>query len=143
MSRQLKIGARLRVGADGMAADTPEQARHAERLGLDGIFVGDHLKPAGPYPEISGFLKTFPHLYEQAFRTLSYCDGMNLAPWIKCRTVISNCLWDDVCPPSTVFAVYHHMTAEKQIEIYPFHKHEIPYEHNETKFRLIMETLRP
>ena len=41
----------LHAGADGGATDTPEQAQHAERLGLDGIFVGDHLKPAGPYPE--------------------------------------------------------------------------------------------
>jgi alkanesulfonate monooxygenase SsuD/methylene tetrahydromethanopterin reductase-like flavin-dependent oxidoreductase (luciferase family) len=51
MSRRLKIGVRLQVGADGTAADVREQARHAERLGLDGIFIGDHLKPAGPYPE--------------------------------------------------------------------------------------------
>ena len=51
MSRRLKIGVMVHAGADGRAADTPEQARHAERLGLDGIFVGDHLKPAGPYPE--------------------------------------------------------------------------------------------
>lgn len=51
MSRRLKIGVMLHAGADGRAADTPEQARHAERLGLDGIFVGDHLNPAGPYSE--------------------------------------------------------------------------------------------
>src|ERR671934_1183910 len=51
MSRRLKIAVRLHPGADGKAAETREQARHAERLGLDGIFVGDHLKPAGPYPE--------------------------------------------------------------------------------------------
>jgi len=51
VSRRLKIGVMLHAGADGRAADTPEQARHAERLGLDGIFVGDHLNPAGPYSE--------------------------------------------------------------------------------------------
>ena len=51
MSGRLKIGVMLHVGADGKGADTREQARYAERLGLDGIFVGDHLKPAGPYPE--------------------------------------------------------------------------------------------
>jgi cephalosporin-C deacetylase len=101
------------------------------------------ITPAGPYPEIATFLKAFPQLYEQAMRTLSYCDCMNLAPWIKCRTVISNCLWDDICPPSTVFAAYNHIAAEKQMEIYPFHKHEVPYDHNETKFRVMMETLRP
>jgi len=98
---------------------------------------------AGPYPEIASFIKSYPHLYEQSFRTLSYCDCINLAPKIQCRTVISNCLWDDVCPPSTIFAAYHHMTCEKSIEIYPFHKHETPYEHGETKFRLLMEVLRP
>jgi cephalosporin-C deacetylase len=98
---------------------------------------------AGPYPEIPLFLKNFPHLYDDAIRTLSYFDCLNLAPWVKCRTVISNCLWDDVCPPSTIFAVYNHISAEKQIEIYPFHKHEVPYDHAETKFSVIVEMLRP
>jgi cephalosporin-C deacetylase len=101
------------------------------------------IAPAGPYPEIPVFLKNFPQLYDQTIRTLGYFDCMNLAPWIKCRTLISNCLWDDVCPPSTIFAAYNHITADKQIEIYPFHKHEIPYEHAETRFRLLMEVLRP
>lgn len=97
----------------------------------------------GPYPEISNFLKAYPDLYAQAFRTLSYCDNLNLAPWIKCRTVVLNGLWDDVCPPSTVFGVYNHITAEKEIEVYPFHKHEVPYAHEEKRFRLLMEVLRP
>ena len=68
---------------------------------------------------------------------------MNLAPWIKCRTVVSNRLWDDVCPPSTILAAYNPITAsaEKRIEIYPFHKHELPYEHYELKHRVIVETL--
>lgn len=98
---------------------------------------------AGPYLEIPTFLKAFPHLFEQAYRTLSYCDCLNLAPWIKCKTVICNCLWDDVCPPSTIFAVYNHMISEKRIEVYPYHKHEVPYEQAELRFRLLMETLRP
>jgi hypothetical protein len=37
MSRRLKVAVRLHPGADGTAADVPEQARHAEQLGLDGI----------------------------------------------------------------------------------------------------------
>jgi len=101
------------------------------------------ISPSGPYPEIVNFLKSFPHLYETAIRTLSYCDNLNLAPRIRCRTIVSNGLWDDICPPSTIFAAYNHITAEKQMEVYPFHKHEVPYEHNELKFRLLMEALRP
>jgi cephalosporin-C deacetylase len=99
------------------------------------------IAPTGPYPEIPVFLKQFPDLLEQAIRTLGYCDNLNLAPWIKCRTVISNCLCDDICPPSTIFGVYNHLTCEKRIEVYPFHKHEVPYEHSELKFRLLAETL--
>ncbi len=97
---------------------------------------------AGPYAEIVTFLKSFPGMYSDVMQTLSYCDGINLSPWIKCRTVVCNCLWDDVCPPSTVFAAYNHMQCEKQIELFPYHKHEVPYEHNETKFRLLIEALR-
>jgi cephalosporin-C deacetylase len=104
---------------------------------------GIEISPAGPYPEIPAFLKVFPQQREQVMRTLSYCDNLNLAQWIKCKTIISNCLCDDICPPSTIFAVYNQISAEKQIEIYPYHKHEIPYEHNEFKFRALMETLRP
>ncbi len=98
---------------------------------------------AGPYPEITGFLKSFPHLYEQTIRTLSYFDCLNLAPWITCRTIVSNGLWDEICPPSSIYAVYNHITAEKQMEVYPFHKHEFPHEHHEMKYRLITEILRP
>lgn len=98
---------------------------------------------AGPYQEVVTFLKSFPHMYSDLMQTLSYCDGVNLAPWIKCRIIVCNCLWDDVCPPSTVFAAYNHMLCEKQIELFAYHKHEVPYEHNETKFRLLIETLRP
>src|ERR1051325_3731521 len=104
---------------------------------------GIAIAQAGPYPEIPGFLKSHPHLYDTAMRTLSYHDCLNLAPWIKCRTIVSNCLWDDICPPSTIFAVYNHITAEKQMEIYPFHKHEVPYEHREAQLRLLVDVLRP
>jgi cephalosporin-C deacetylase len=101
------------------------------------------ITPAGPYPEIASFLKAFPDLQQTVFRTLSYFDCLNLAPNIACRTVISNCLWDDICPPSTIFAVHNHIVAEKQMEIYPFHKHEIPYEHGETKFKLLLGVSEP
>jgi len=101
------------------------------------------ISPSTPYTEISSFLKYYPHLYGEVFRTLSYCDNLNLAAWITCRTVVCNCLWDEVCPPSTIFGAYNHITAEKQMEIYPYHKHEVPYEHTETKFKLLMEILRP
>lgn len=101
------------------------------------------ITPAGPYPEINAFVKTFPREHEQVMRSLSYCDNLNLAPWVKCRTLVCNCLWDDICPPSTIFGVYNHIPAEKHMEIYPYHKHEVPYEHGEARFRMLMDVLKP
>jgi cephalosporin-C deacetylase len=101
------------------------------------------ITPAAPYTELQTFLKMHPDLDEQVVRTLSYFDNMNLAPRIKCRTVITNFLWDDICPPSTIFAAYHHITAEKSMEIFPFHKHEVPYEMVEKRFRALMDVLNP
>lgn len=101
------------------------------------------ITPLPPYTEISSFLKTHPAEYDRVIRTLSYCDNLNLAPWIKCRTVVCNCLWDDICPPSTIFAAYNHIPAEKSMEIYSYHKHEVPYEHSETRFKVLMDVLKP
>jgi len=101
------------------------------------------ITPLPPYTEIPAFIKVFPDLHQQALRTLSYCDNLNLAPWITCRTVITAGLCDDICPPSTIFGAYNQITAEKQIEVFPYHKHEVAYEHNELRFQLLMEMLRP
>lgn len=101
------------------------------------------ITPEGPYPEIAKFLKSQPHLVEQTYRTLSYCDGLNLAPWIKARTLMSLGLWDNVCAPSTIFGTYNHIPAEKRIEIFPYAAHEVPYEHAELKLRTAVETLQP
>jgi cephalosporin-C deacetylase len=104
---------------------------------------GIAIASSGPYLEIVSFLRAFPHLQETALRTLGYFDCLNLAPWVNCRTVIASSLCDDTCPPSTVFAVYHQIAAEKQMEIFPYHRHETPYDHLETKFRLLVSELRP
>jgi cephalosporin-C deacetylase len=102
---------------------------------------GIQIAPTGPYPEIANFLRVFPQLCEQAIRTLSYFDCLNLTPWITARSVISLGLCDETCPPSTIFGVYNHLACEKQIEIYPFQKHEVAYEHQELKMRLLAEVL--
>jgi cephalosporin-C deacetylase len=99
------------------------------------------ITPNGPYPEIVKYLKQNPGAQETAIRTLSYFDNLNLAPLIRCRTIISNGLWDDVCPPSTVFAVFNHLSAAKQMCVYPYHGHEWPYEHRELQHRELMALL--
>jgi cephalosporin-C deacetylase len=87
------------------------------------------IAPAGPYPEIANYLAKYPHTTEDVWRTLSYFDGMNLAARIQAdtRMLWSVGLWDDVCPPSTVYAAYNHCPVpegRKQMAVYPYNKHE-------------------
>ncbi|NUP98732.1 MAG: acetylxylan esterase [Armatimonadetes bacterium] len=85
----------------------------------------------GPYLELQRYLARYPQHTDTALRTLSYFDGMNLAAGIDpgCRMLWSVGLWDDVCPPSTVFAAYNHCPVSgadgrKEMAIYPYNKHE-------------------
>ena len=81
----------------------------------------------GPYGEITNFLKRWPEKIEQAFHTLSYFDNMNLVTRTKVRQAYYSVgLWDDICPPSTVYASYNHLpvAVKKSIEIYPYNGHE-------------------
>jgi cephalosporin-C deacetylase len=81
----------------------------------------------GPYEEITRFLKRNPEQIEQAFATLSYYDNMNLATRTKVkRAYYSVGLWDDICPPSTVYASYNHLpqSVVRKIDVYPYNGHE-------------------
>jgi len=86
---------------------------------------GVELSPCYPYLEIADYLRMYPEDLEKVYDTLSYFDGMNLAQGIKGRSVWSVGLWDDICPPSTVFAAYNRVSARKEIRVYPYNKHEV------------------
>ncbi|MCE5258776.1 MAG: acetylxylan esterase [Chloroflexi bacterium] len=79
---------------------------------------------SAPYSEISGYCKTHRDKIDQAFLTLSYFDGVNLAARAKARALFSVGLMDMTCPPSTVYAAYNHWAGEKDIRIYRYNNHE-------------------
>jgi len=80
----------------------------------------------GPYPEIVNYLKSHPRLGEQVFETLSYFDVVNLVERMTCPTVVTASLWDRITPPSTIFGAYRAIgSSEKEIEVLPFHGHEL------------------
>ncbi len=93
------------------------------------------IAPAGPYGELTEFLRQNgdPRVEEQVFRTLSYFDVMNLAPWIMQPTLVSVGLIDQLTPPSTIFAAFNHIgSKEKRIQVYRYFGHEyIPRFHSE------------
>jgi cephalosporin-C deacetylase len=97
----------------------------------------------GPYPEFVNHWKRHPYDYERDLRTLSYFDGINFAPRITCPALLSVALLDTTCPPSTGYAVYHHLgSAHKELRVYPFNGHEGGTTRQEQeKYRFIREVM--
>ena len=85
---------------------------------------GVDLAERPPYLEIREYVRFYPDRLEQCFRTLSYFDNLNLCTRITCPTLMNVGLLDDICPPSTGFAVYNHLTCVKEMVVYPYHNHE-------------------
>lgn len=97
---------------------------------------------AGPYHELVTYWKQQPYTVEKSYHTLSYFDGMNLAPMISCPVLLSVALLDTVCPASSGFAVYNHLTCEKELRVYHYNGHEGGGVHQEEeKYRFIRRYL--
>ena len=77
-----------------------------------------------PYNEISRFCKTHRGASHHVFEVLSYFDGMHFAPRITAHCLFSAGLMDMTCPPSTVYAAYNRVKAQKEIRVYDFNNHE-------------------
>ena len=97
----------------------------------------------GPYHELVNYWRAWPDRVERSYRTLSYFDGMNLAPRIQRPVLLSVGLLDTICPPSTGFAVYHHLgSREKELKVYPYNAHEGgATRHEEEKYRFARRIL--
>jgi len=92
----------------------------------------------GAYDELSYYIRGIDprqKSMDKMFEMLGYIDVANLAPRIKGETYMFMALMDDICPPSTQFAVYNRITAPKSCEIYPNHGHEGLPDSDELIFR--------
>lgn len=79
------------------------------------------------YFELQDYFRKFDPLHEredEIFNKLGYIDVQHLAPRIKGKVLMSVGLMDTVCPPSTQFAAYNKITAEKELRVYPDFAHE-------------------
>lgn len=77
-----------------------------------------------PYGELLDFVRTRRDEVDRAFETLSYFDGTTLAAHATPPALFSVALMDDICPPSTVYAAYHHYAGPKELVVYPYNEHE-------------------
>src|SRR5215467_2556079 len=96
-----------------------------------------------PYTEIPEFLAENVALIDLALNTLRYVDCALLARRITAVCLLSAGLMDDTCPPSTVFAAYNEITADKDIAVYPYSGHSVPRAHAERQLRHLREHLPP
>jgi len=82
----------------------------------------------GGYEELAYYVRNLDPRHrniDKMFEMLGYIDISNLAPRIRGETYMLITLQDDICPPSTQFAVYNRVTSTKSCEIYPNHGHEL------------------
>ena len=79
------------------------------------------------YDELSYYVRNLDPRHEnidRMFEILGYIDVSNFAHRIKGESYMFITLLDDICPPSTQFAIYNRITGKKSCEIYPNHGHE-------------------
>ena len=79
------------------------------------------------YIELREYFRFFDPRHEQedaVFQRLGYIDLQHLAPRIKAEVLMFSGLMDNICPPSTHFAVYNHLDCPKKHVIYPDFGHE-------------------
>jgi cephalosporin-C deacetylase len=119
------------------AALHPDAVRvcHADVPFLCDIQRAITLAPHAPYTEIPEFLAKNVQLIEPTLNTLRYIDCALLARRITATTLMSVGLMDDICPPSTVFAAYNEITADKEIAVFPYSGHDWPAAHTERQLR--------
>jgi cephalosporin-C deacetylase len=79
------------------------------------------------YEELNYFFRFFDPLHEkenEIFTKLGYIDVKNLAKFIKSEVLFTATLLDNICPPSTQFAIYNRLNCKKALRIYSDYGHE-------------------
>jgi len=92
-----------------------------------------------PGNEFFDYFNKHPKTEETVYKTLSYIDIKNLAPWIKAPVIMGVGLIDDVCPPHINFAAYNNVSSPKQYIVYPLSGHGLPPDFWVTKMKWIRE----
>jgi cephalosporin-C deacetylase len=93
------------------------------------------------YADIKEYFRHFDptHAREEAvFTKLGYIDLVHLAPRIQAKLQMHTGLMDNICPPSTQFAMYNHLTCEKSVVIYPDYAHETPRDAGDIAMQFIV-----
>lgn len=104
----------------------------------------DYFKVASwPANEFFTYFKENPDIPEDdIYRTLSYIDIKNLAPWIKAPLFMSIGLKDKTCPPHINFAAYNQLSVPKHYLVYPSAGHGLPGVYNDVMMEYIRKQFK-
>ena len=94
------------------------------------------------YEGLRYYFRNFDPTHEredEIFTKLGYIDIQYLAPRIRAKVMMGTGLMDNICPPSTQFAMYNKITSEKKMVIYPDYGHESLKGHDDLVFRFLAE----
>ncbi|MGW7244837.1 acetylxylan esterase [Streptomyces decoyicus] len=78
----------------------------------------------GPYGELTRYFAGARGHIDTALHTLDHFDGLHFAARASAPALFGTALRDDVVPPSTGFAAYHHYGGEKELKVWRFNAHE-------------------
>ncbi len=93
------------------------------------------------YEELREYFRHFDPRHEreeEIFMKLGYIDLQNLAPRIKGDTLMFTGLRDNVCPPSTQYAVYNKLLCRKKHILYPDYGHEYFRDSDDIQFNFLV-----
>jgi cephalosporin-C deacetylase len=94
------------------------------------------------YGELKDYFRNFDPRHErekEVFTRLGYVDVQHLADRIRARIMMGVGLMDQTCPPSTQFAAYNKISADKSLALYPDFGHEGLPGHGDCTFAFMME----
>ncbi len=97
------------------------------------------------YQELRDYFRWFDPRHEReeaVFTRLGYIDAHNMAHRIRARTRMYTGLMDNICPPSTQFAAYNRIPAEKDMRLYPDFGHELLPGQDDDALQFMAEMLR-
>ncbi len=92
------------------------------------------------YVELQDYFRKFDPLHEreeEIFIKLGYIDIQHLCRRIQSEVLIAVGLMDTVCPPSTQFAAYNKIEAQKSLAVYPDFGHETLPGHADAVFQFM------
>ena len=93
------------------------------------------------YAELRDYFRWFDPLHQREeviFEQLGYVDVQHLSPRIRGEVLMAVGLMDQICPPSTQFAAYNKIVAQKSLAIYPDFGHENLPGHSDAIFQFMM-----